>query len=82
MDLLMYIDKYKNLRYNFFKWRYELELIHKLSLALMFAFITGLLAQVRFYLPGTPIPVTGQVFGVFLEFEILIFLTKAQRTQS
>ena len=66
MDLFMYINKYKNLRYNFFKWRYELELVHKLSLALVFAFLTGLLAQVRFYLPGTPVPVTGQVFGVFL----------------
>jgi biotin transport system substrate-specific component len=33
--------------------------------------LTGLLAQIRFYLPGTPVPVTGQVFGVFLAAIIL-----------
>jgi len=62
----MYINKYKYARYNFFKWRYEVDLLHKVSLALGFACLTGLLAQFRFYLPGTPVPVTGQVFGVIL----------------
>lgn len=66
MEITMYIDKYKNMRYNFFKWRYELDFIYKMSLALTFALLTGLLAQIRFYLPGTPVPVTGQVFGVIL----------------
>ena len=62
----MYIDKYKNLRYNFFRWRFEVEVVYKISLALTFALLTGLLAQLRFFLPGTPVPVTGQVFGVIL----------------
>lgn len=62
----MYIDKYKNIRYNFFKWRYEIGFVYKLCLVFSFACLTGLLAQLRFYLPGTPVPVTGQVFGVFL----------------
>ena len=66
MEINMYLDKYKNARFNFFKWRYELELLHKISIALAFACLTGLLAQFRFYLPGTPVPVTGQVFAVFL----------------
>jgi biotin transport system substrate-specific component len=66
MELNIYIDKYVKLRYNFFKWRYELNFIYKLSLALSFALITGLFAQFRFYIPGTPVPVTGQVFAVFL----------------
>lgn len=66
MEIEININKYKNLRYNFFKWRYELNVVHKLSLAIFFACLTGLLAQIRFYLPGTPVPVTGQVFGVFL----------------
>jgi biotin transport system substrate-specific component len=66
MEINMYLDKYKNARFNFFKWRYELELLHKISLAFAFACLTGLLAQFRFYLPGTPVPVTGQVFAVFL----------------
>ena len=66
MEITMYVDKYKNARYNFFRWRYELDIVYKISLALSFALLTGLLAQLRFYLPGTPVPVTGQVFGVIL----------------
>ena len=66
MELNMYIDKYQDARLNLFKWRYELNFIYKLILALSFACLTGLLAQLRFYIPGTPVPVTGQVFGVIL----------------
>jgi biotin transport system substrate-specific component len=32
----------------------------------MLTVITGLSARVRFYMPFTPVPVTGQVFGVLL----------------
>lgn len=66
MEINMYIDRYKDARLNLFKWRYELNFIYKLILALSFACLTGLLAQLRFYIPGTPVPVTGQVFGVIL----------------
>lgn len=62
MEINMYLDKYKLIRYNFFKWRYELELIHKISLAFFFACLTGLFAQLKFYIPWTPVPITGQVF--------------------
>ena len=62
----MYINKYRNIRFNLFKYRYELNLFYKLMLAFSFACLTGLLAQFRFYIPGTPVPVTGQVFGVIL----------------
>ena len=71
MEIIMYINKYKNLRYSFFKWRFELDVVYKISLALTFALLTGVLAQFRFYLPGTPVPVTGQVFGVILAGVIL-----------
>src|SRR3972149_4985549 len=37
-----------------------------LSLSFAFAAFTGVCAQVRFYLPFTPVPVTGQVFAVLL----------------
>jgi len=67
----MYVNKYKNVRYNFFRWRFELDMFYKISLALTFALLTGILAQLRFYLPGTPVPVTGQVFGVILAGVIL-----------
>jgi biotin transport system substrate-specific component len=66
MEINMYIDEYKNARLNLFKRRYELSFINKIILALSFACLTGLLAQLRFYIPGTPVPVTGQVFGVIL----------------
>ena len=71
MNINKYVNRYKKLRYNFFKWRYEIDLLYKISLAFCFALLTGLLAQFRFYLPGTPVPVTGQVFGVLLSGVIL-----------
>jgi biotin transport system substrate-specific component len=63
--------KYESAKYNFFKWRFESTLANKFALALGFACLTGLLAQVRFYLPFTPVPVTGQVFAVLLSGVIL-----------
>ena len=66
MEITMYINKFKNARYNFFRWRYELDLVYKISLAFIFACLTGLLAQFRFYIPGSPVPVTGQTFAVLL----------------
>jgi biotin transport system substrate-specific component len=50
-------------KYNVFKWRYELSIPKKLALALGVAILTGLLAQLRFYLPWSPVPLTGQTFG-------------------
>lgn len=67
----MYVNKYKYARYTFFKWRYELDVVHKVVLALSFACLTGLLAQVRFYLPWSPVPLTGQTFAVLLSAVIL-----------
>jgi biotin transport system substrate-specific component len=51
---------------NVFQWRYELSIPKKLALALGVAVLTGLLAQVRMQLPWTPVPFTGQTFGVLL----------------
>jgi biotin transport system substrate-specific component len=53
-------------RYNVFRWRYELSLPMKLALALGMAALTGLLAQVRVYLPWSPVPLTGQTLAVLL----------------
>lgn len=67
VEITMYINKYKNARYNFFRWRYETNLVYKVFLALGFACLTGLLAQFRLYLPGNPlVPITGQTFAVIL----------------
>jgi biotin transport system substrate-specific component len=53
-------------RYETFRWRYQASLPWKITLAFLMAGVTGLLAQVRIQLPFTPIPVTGQTFGVLL----------------
>jgi|TARA_B100002003_G_C14152481_1_gene554367 biotin transport system substrate-specific component len=60
------IRRYKQLRYNFFKWKYESSFINMLILSLFFAALTGIGAQIKIYLPFTPIPITGQVFFVLL----------------
>jgi biotin transport system substrate-specific component len=45
--------------------------LYRILFALTFTGITGLCAQIRFYLPFTPVPVTGQVFAVLLSGAIL-----------
>jgi biotin transport system substrate-specific component len=71
MEITLNMNKYKYARYLFFKWRYELNLVHKIILALSFSCLTGLLAQVRFYLPWSPVPLTGQTFAVLLSAIVL-----------
>jgi len=56
----------ESVRLSIFRWRYEAEFHHKFLLALVFAALTGAGAQLRLYLPFTPVPVTGQVFFVLL----------------
>ncbi|NOZ59004.1 MAG: biotin transporter BioY [Euryarchaeota archaeon] len=58
-------------RVNFFRWKYESGLVYKLALSLMFAGLTGMGAQLRLYLPFTPVPITGQVFFVLLSGMVL-----------
>ncbi len=53
-------------KYDVFRWRYELSIPKKLVMAVGMAGVVGLLAQVRFYLPWTPVPITGQTFAVLL----------------
>jgi biotin transport system substrate-specific component len=63
MELVASINRVK---YDYFRWRYELSIPRKLVLALTVAGAIGLLAQVRFILPWSPVPITGQTFGVLL----------------
>jgi len=44
----------------------EVSLVNKFALALGMAGLTGILAQVRLFLPWTPVPVTCQTFAVLL----------------
>ena len=67
METNVYMNKYKNIRYNFYKWRFETNIVYKFTLAFGFALLTALSAQVKFYLPGNAlVPITGQVFAVLL----------------
>ena len=67
----VFIEGYKNRMYDFFKWRTETSFVYKLIMCCTFACFTGLMAQVRFYLPFTPVPLTGQTFAVLLSGVIL-----------
>ena len=66
MQAAAIMDRYLAGRYIFFKWRYSSALVNKLGLALAMACLTGLMAQIRIYLPFSPVPITGQVFAVLL----------------
>ena len=66
MQAITITDRYLKARYTFFKWRYNLALVNKISLAVAMAFFTGLMAQIRIYLPFSPVPITGQVFAVLV----------------
>jgi len=44
----------------------EVSLVNKIILALGMAVLTGILAQIRLFLPWTPVPVTCQTFAVIL----------------
>ncbi len=59
-------DRWRAGRYNAYRWRYELSLVKKISLALGMACITGLAAQIRIPLAGTPVPITGQTLAILL----------------
>ena len=56
----------QEVKYDAFRWRYGLSIPMKLSLALGMACLVGLMAQARFVLPWSPVPVTGQTFAVLL----------------
>lgn len=63
MNLAVRVNQVK---YDIFRWRYELSVPKKLALALGMAALTGLAAQIRITLPWSPVPVTGQTFAVLL----------------
>jgi len=57
---------YRNLIDDLFKRRYEADFMVMFSLALLMAAFTGAAAQIRIYLPFTPVPITGQVLPALL----------------
>ncbi|MGD0816919.1 MAG: biotin transporter BioY [Methanomassiliicoccales archaeon] len=49
-----------------YRWRNEATVMEKMGAAFFFATLTALAAQIRFFLPFTPVPFTGQVLVVLL----------------
>jgi len=66
MQITSMIAGYQKTRLEIFRWRYHSALTQKIILAFGIALLTGVMAQIRFYLPWTPVPVTGQTFTVLL----------------
>ena len=64
MAIGTYVERYRTWRFEAYSWRNELSMPKKVALALGMACVTGLLAQARIYLAFTPVPITGQNFGV------------------
>jgi biotin transport system substrate-specific component len=60
------MERYYRVRHDFYAWSYALSVPKKLALAFGWACAVGLLAQVKFYVPWTPVPITGQTFGALL----------------
>ena len=63
MEIATTIDRAK---YDVFRWRCELSIPAKIALALGVACLVGLVAQFRFVVPWSPVPITGQTFAVLL----------------
>lgn len=72
VDVLQNIlQSYLKYRYLFFKWRNQLAFAQMLAMTAGMACLTGVLAQVRFYLPWTPVPIVASQIGVILAAVIL-----------
>lgn len=65
MELLIdYSDRFKSARAAVFARRDAMTFAQKVTLALVFAAMTGVAAQIRIPLPFSPVPITGQTFAV------------------
>ena len=65
------VEVYKTKRRDIFKRVEETPVVYKLSLAFLFACLTGAGAMLRFHVPFTPVPVTLQVFFVLFSGAVL-----------
>jgi biotin transport system substrate-specific component len=60
------IEVYRQKRFSFYQWRTQSSVITKMVMAGGLAALTGVLAQVKVYLPWTPVPVVASQLGVIL----------------
>ena len=71
MNIVKTLEGLGHAREIYFEWLYDLAWKKRAFLALLVAILTGIFAQLRIYLPFTPVPITGQVFMVLLSGIIL-----------
>ncbi|WP_353852987.1 biotin transporter BioY [Dehalobacter restrictus] len=60
------LEVYRQKRLSYFQWRTQSTTFAKIALAVSLACLTGLLAQVKIYLPFTPVPLVASQIGVIL----------------
>jgi biotin transport system substrate-specific component len=60
------LERLEMAKYRAYRRVYELSAVKKISLTLGFAIVIALLAQLRVFIPGTPVPITMQTLGVLL----------------
>jgi len=60
------LQGYRHKRLSYFQWRSQATFLTKFAMAGGVACLTGLLAQVKFFLPWTPVPVVASQLGVIL----------------
>lgn len=65
------IDRYRDVRLSFFRWRSRSGAAPMVLLSLAMSCFTGIMAQVAVYLPWTPVPVTGQTLAVLMAAMVL-----------
>lgn len=64
--MLRFTNDTKSLNLTSFSLDNLILVLKRVLFSLLFAGITGACAKLRFYLPFTPVPVTGQVFAVLI----------------
>lgn len=63
---LKLLDIYRRKKLSYYQWRTQATFLAKIALAICLACLTGLLAQVKVYLPWTPVPLVASQLGIIL----------------
>lgn len=60
------LKAYCQKRISFFQWQRQSGLVSKIAMSSGLACLTGILAQIKLYLPWTPVPIVASQLGVIL----------------
>lgn len=65
------LERYRLQRLSYYEWRNQATWLQMLVLAGGMACLTGILSQVRFFLPWTPVPIVAAQLGIILSAVLL-----------